>query len=66
MFQDPKPHQYPECRRCPFYLADKCLISPSRILLHFYCPASEGFQAEKVLPAIYAVAADSIPQGLWR
>lgn len=59
-----KTPKFKECRRCPFYLGDKCLIDASRILLYFYCPASEGFRAEKVLPAIYQVTAETAPRPL--
>lgn len=56
--------RYFECRGCPFFLADRCLIEASRILLYFYCPASEGFRAEKVLPAIYKVTSETVPRPL--
>lgn len=36
--------RYPECHRCPLYQSEECLIAPSRILLYFYCPVSEGFK----------------------
>lgn len=42
--------RYTKCHRCPFYQAEECLIAPSRILLYFYCPASEGFRHSEVLP----------------
>ncbi len=63
MYQEQKT-RYPECRRCPFLLAEKCLIEASRILLYFYCPASEGFRAEKVMPAIYRVTSETVPRPL--
>lgn len=39
-----KPLRYPECDQCPLYQAQECLIAPSRILIYFYCPVSEGFR----------------------
>lgn len=36
--------RYPECHLCPFRQAEECLIAPSRILIYFYCPISEGFR----------------------
>lgn len=63
MYREKSP-KYNECRSCPFYLGDKCLIEASRILLYFYCPASEGFRAEKVMPAVYRVTAETVPRPL--
>lgn len=54
--------EHPECRSCPFKVAGHCLIEPSRILIYFYCPASEGFRGEKVIPAIYASAGQAFPK----
>jgi hypothetical protein len=35
----------PECAKCPFWQYQECLIRSSRILIYFYCPASEGYQS---------------------
>ncbi len=43
--------RYPECHGCPVYQAGECFIESSRILLYFYCPASDGFRPEKLWAA---------------
>ncbi len=48
----PQGAPYPECRLCPLYQGGECFIASSRILLYFYCPASEGFRPESLWAAV--------------
>jgi hypothetical protein len=50
------PKNKAECRRCPLYKSQECLIAPSRILLFFFCPLSEGFRPPEGWPGVQAEA----------